>query len=97
MGLGLLGDGYMMVVPVTNTADEFFMVGRSNREMPQWVETLPRNLIRWVCVFGVFWVFAGADLAKFPVDDMRAGIILTFVTAVYGYRGWEKLKKKDLI
>lgn len=58
----------------------------------EYLSSLPRKLIRWVCVLGVLWVFLLADVMGFPVDDTRALTILCFVTSVYGFREWGKIR-----
>ena len=62
--------------------------------MTKWefYEKAPRPLLRWICALGVLWVFAGADIAGHPLDATTRGFLLAFVCAVYGLRGWEKLK-----
>ena len=54
-------------------------------------EKLPRPSLRWVCIPGALWVFF-CDLAGVEMDSATRGVLLTFVAAVYGLRGWEKLK-----
>lgn len=57
----------------------------------QLYETLPRPLLRWVCIPSTLWVFF-CDLGGVVLDSATRGVLLAFVAAVYGLRGWEKLK-----
>jgi hypothetical protein len=58
----------------------------------QLYESLPRPLLRWVCIPGTAWVFF-CDWFGFPMDSAVRGVLLAFVAAVYGLRGWEKLRQ----
>lgn len=55
-------------------------------------ETGPRPLLRWVCLIGAAWGMGLCDLCGFPMDATTRGVVLAFVAAVYGLRGWEKIK-----
>lgn len=49
-------------------------------------EKAPRPLLRWLCLLIAGWATI-VDL-----DVTVRGLLLGFVCAVYGLRGWEKLK-----
>jgi len=57
----------------------------------QLYESLPRPALRWVCLFGALYVFF-CDLFGVVMDSATRGVLLAFVAAVYGLRGYEKLK-----
>ena len=59
-------------------------------------EKLPRPLLRWLCLAGVAWVFGICDIAGHPMDNVGRAAVLGFVCAVYGIRGWEKVKEMSL-
>lgn len=56
------------------------------------LQSLPRPILRWVCILIVLWVAGGCDIAGFPLDSTVRGILLGFVVSVYGLRGLEKIK-----
>lgn len=56
------------------------------------LQTLPRPILRWLCIFIVIWVAGGCDVAGFPLDSSVRTILLGFVVSVYGLRGLEKIK-----
>jgi hypothetical protein len=58
-------------------------------------EKLPRPALRWVCLVGALWAIMVCDIAGMPLDSTTRGVIFTFVAAVYGLRGWEKLKENS--
>jgi hypothetical protein len=55
-------------------------------------DKLPRPTLRWVCIGFAIWVTGGCDIAGYPLDSASRGWVLTFVAAVYGLRGFEKIK-----
>lgn len=56
-------------------------------------EKLPRPLLRWIAALGAAWAIGICDIAGMPLDSTVRGVIFAFVAAVYGLRGWEKLKE----
>lgn len=56
------------------------------------LQSLPRPILRWICILIVLWVAGGCDIAGFPLDSTVRGILLGFVVSVYGLRGLEKIK-----
>lgn len=57
-------------------------------------EKLPRPLLRWACIPGALWVFF-CDLGGVQMESATRGVLLAFVAAVYGLRGWEKLQSDE--
>lgn len=56
------------------------------------LQSLPRPILRWICILIVLWVAGGCDIAGFPLDSTVRGVLLGFVVSVYGLRGLEKIK-----
>lgn len=61
----------------------------------QYFEKIPRPLLRWCCILGAAWAMGLCDLLGSPMDGAVRGVVLGFVAAVYGIRGWEKLRQSD--
>lgn len=59
----------------------------------QYYERLPRPALRWVCLIGAAWAMGLCDLFGMEMGSEVRGVILAFVAAVYGLRGWEKLRE----
>jgi len=59
----------------------------------QYYERLPRPALRWAALLGALWAMGVCDLFQFNMDSATRGVVLAFVAAVYGLRGWEKLKE----
>lgn len=56
------------------------------------LEKAPRPLLRWACIIIALWAAMICDIAGLPQDAATRGLLLAFVTSVYGLRGWEKVK-----
>lgn len=59
----------------------------------QHYERLPRPALRWAALGGALWAMGVCDLFDFNMDSATRGVVLAFVAAVYGLRGWEKLRE----
>ena len=55
-------------------------------------ERLPRPSLRWVALGGSAWACGLCDIAGFPLETSARVAIFTFAAAVYGLRGWEKMR-----
>lgn len=56
-------------------------------------ERLPRPGLRWTCLLGSAWAMGLCDIFEVSLDSTTRGVIFAFAAAVYGLRGWEKLKE----
>lgn len=67
--------------------------GRDRKATPFTIfESVPRPLLRWICIFAAIFALGGADLAGIAFDNTARGLVLAFILSVYGLRGLEKIK-----
>ena len=59
-------------------------------------ERLPRPSLRWVCLASAAWAGGLCDVFSSPLDSTTRGVIFAFAAAVYGLRGWEKLREQPV-
>lgn len=55
-------------------------------------QTASRPTLRWAAIIAFLWVVGGCDIAGFPLDETARGMVLAFITSLYGIRAIEKVK-----
>jgi hypothetical protein len=55
-------------------------------------QTHSRPALRWAAIPAFLWLVVDNAIVSTPMGETETGLMLAFIAALYGLRGYEKLK-----